>query len=380
MNGLYGFYRAKCIEADIDDNDYGAIRVWIPDLHTDLDPDKTDDVGLIALPGNNPVGGRNNENENSYGWGTIMIPRPGDWIWVFFEAGDSSKPFYFTALNIKNAKIPPEHRINQEGSKPTEPHTIYTVLKTYKGRSVVVADSPDLERIEISGKYQSGAATDEGRDSTDPYTIDGNQTTILFDERAGKEKVLVRTHKGDFFHIDVDEQKLQAYFKEDITIKTDANLHLQVAQDMHVHVLGNLYEEIGEETHRKSGGSIYEQTDSNKNTTVSGNNSIAVSGHHNEIVSGNSSESVSGNKSTGVTGNAIDEVTGNLELKSVGNMNQQSAAMINMLAAGTINTDASQRMDQSGAAQPVSGTAASPAQSTPATLPKPIDPEGGRDT
>ena len=202
MGGLFGFYRAKCIEADIEDNDYGAVRVWIPDLHTDLDPDGIEDVGLIALPGNNPVGGRNNEDENSYGWGTVMIPRPGDWIWVFFEAGDPSKPFYFSALNIKNAKIPPENRVNQEGSKPDEPHTIYTILKTHKGRSVIVADSPDVERIEISGKYQSGPATDEGGDSTDPYTIDGNQTTILFDERAsqvsGEEinEKLTQEHEG----------------------------------------------------------------------------------------------------------------------------------------------------------------------------------------
>jgi len=380
VGGLYGFYRAKCIEADIEDNDYGAVRIWIPDLHTDLDPDAPEDVGLIALPGNNPVGGRNDEDKNSYGWGIVMIPRPGDWIWVFFEAGDPSKPFYFAALNIKNSKIPPEHRINQEGSKPIEPHTIYTILKTHKGRSVVVADSSDVERIEISGKYQSGAATDSGGDSTDPYTIDGNQTTILFDERDGKEKVLVRTHKGDFFHIDVDEQKLQAYFKEDITIKTDANFYLQISQDMHIHVTGNMYREVEEETHIKSGGSIYEQTDSDKNTTVSGNNSTNISGNNNETISGNSSEFVSGNKSIGVSGNMIGEVAGNLELKSGGNMNQQSASMINMLAARTINTDASQRMDQSGATQPVSGTVSQPATAIPVTLAKPIDPEGERDT
>jgi hypothetical protein len=51
-------------------------------------------------------------------------------------------------------------------------------------------------------------------------------TTILVDERDGKQKVLIRTYKGDFFHIDVDEQNLQAYFENDIVIKCNNDLKI----------------------------------------------------------------------------------------------------------------------------------------------------------
>jgi len=397
--GLNGFYRAKCLEANIDNNDYGAIRIWVPDLHTDLDPDAPETTGLIALPGNNPVGGRNNTEKGSYGWGTIMVPRPGDWIWVFFEAGDPSKPFYFAALNIKNSKLPPEHRLNQEGVLPDEPHTVYTIIKTHQGRSIVVADSPDIQRIEISGKYQSGPATDENGDSTDPYTIDDNQTTILFDERTGKEKVLIRTHKGDFLHIDIDEQKLQAYFAEDITIKTDANLHIQVAGDVHYKVTGNVYEEVIEERHSKIGGSYYVQTDTDIHTTVSGNVLNNVTGNQDELVGGNLSEAISGNKGVDV-GGKLDQNIGadksekvgaklgidvgaKLDIKTGTDFNIDVGAAYGLNAAADIITMGARRMDQTSPPPPAVPTPAAPAAPTPATPmtpPTPIDPEGDRDT
>lgn len=412
MARLYGFYRAEVTEVNIEDNNYGAIRVFIPDLmcseeDPSYDPAK---MGLIALPGNNPVGGRNLTNEGSYGWGTVMVPRVGDWIWVFFEAGDPSKPFYFAALNIKNTKLPPENR------DVIDPNTVYTLLKTYNGRSVVVADSEDVQRIELTGKYQDGPANEADGEGLDVYTIDQNQTTILFDERSGQEKILIRTHKGDFLHIDVDEQQLQAYFLNDISIKTDGNLHLQVTQDVHFSVGGNMYTEIGKENHSTINGNSYKQiyedkhervlgssyegVETDKHLNVTGDFNIQSDGGYNITVGSDLSISTGSNYGLSVGGNSSEDVTGtgsmkigtNLAIESVkfdakasGMMSLEAGAAYNLLAGGMIMTQGSMRMDQAGA-PPSSGvitppsSPTSPTKAENAAVPQPIDPEGDRDT
>ena len=317
---LFGFHRAEVKEVDInidsEKNDYGAIRVFIPDFMTPDDPNyDPDTMGLIALPANNPVGGRNNRNEGSYGWGTVMMPRVGDWVWVFFEAGDPSKPFYFSALNIKNTKLPPENRGVEE------PHTVYTLLKTYDGRSIIVADSSDVQRIELTGKYQDGPAEQPDGDDTSPYLIDDNQTTILFDERSDKEKILIRTHKGDFLHIDVDEQKLQAYFAEDIVIKTDANLHLQVASDVHFQVGGNIYTEILEDSHMIVNGDRFEHTYGDKNERILGDLYEVVETNKNVKITGDSLIDIGGENGITIGGDWAVEVSGDSGIKISGSLN-----------------------------------------------------------
>jgi hypothetical protein len=393
---FFGFHRAEVTEVDIkledENNDYGAVRVFIPDIMTIDDPVyDPSKMGLIAFPANNPVGGRNDQNDGSYGWGTVMVPRVGDWVWVFFEAGDPSKPFYFSALNIKNTKLPPENR------DVTEPHKVYTLLKTYDGRSIIVSDSSDVQRIELTGKYRNGNAEEPDGDDTDPYTIDDNQTTILFDERSGKEKILIRTHKGDFLHIDVDEQQLQAYFTDDIVIKTDANLHLQVANDVHFKVGGNMYTEIDKDKHCTVSGSIYRQSFEDRHERVLGNLYESIEGDMNIKVTDDLNIEVGGDFSLKSTGKINEESGTNIsiksgvnyaldavkiDIKSSGVMSIESGAAYNLLAAGTITTHGTMRMDQAGAPAS-SGTITSPTSPTEAenaTPSSPEDPEGERDT
>jgi|GEM_PF-2771439 len=393
---LFGFHRAEVTEVDIriddENNDFGAIRVFVPDLMTPDDPNYDPaTMGLIAFPANNPVGGRNDTNEGSYGWGTVMVPRVGDWVWIFFEAGDPSKPFYFASLNIQNAKLPPENRGVEE------PHKVYTLLKTYDGRSIIVSDSSDVQRIELTGKYQDGPSEQPEGDDTDPYSIDQNQTTILFDERDNKEKILIRTHNGDFLHIDVNEQKLQAYFSEDIVIKTDANLHIQVASDVHFQVGGNMYTEILKDKHSTINGSIYRQAFEDRHErvlgdlyeSVEGDTHIKITGKLNletgsdiGIKSGGKlSEEAGSDVSIKTSANyAVD--TSKVDIKSSGLISVDAGGAYNLLAGGVITTHGTARSDQAGA-PPSSGSISAPNSPTVAenaTPPSPMDPEGERDT
>jgi len=220
---LYGFYRARVVE-NKDKEQFGRVLVWIPDLM----PDIPDNEGIWARPANNPLGGRNTqyESDNHY-MGTCYIPRKGSYVWVFFETGNINRPYYFGGLDIEHSKVLPE---NQVGSNFQDK---WTIFKSHEGRTIIISDDPDDARVEITGKKRKLTTPPSG-DVSSVYTIDTNQTTILLDERSGTEKILIRTHKGDFLHIDIDERKLQVSFESDILIKTNGKFQVTAMDDIDI--------------------------------------------------------------------------------------------------------------------------------------------------
>jgi len=220
---LYGNYRAVVVN-NKDKDKFGRVLIWIPDLMESVDPTK----GIWARPANNPIGGRNKQSDTDHHFmGTSYIPRKGAWVWVFFEAGNINRPYYFGALDLENTKVLPENQLG------TNYQDKWTLFKSHDGRTIIISDDPDDARTEITGKKRKMNTPPTG-DTNSVYEIDENQTTILFDERDGTEKILVRTYKGDFIHIDIDEQSLQIYFKEDITIKTDGKFLLTAEDDINI--------------------------------------------------------------------------------------------------------------------------------------------------
>lgn len=309
----FGMYRAVVVDNE-DKQQFGRVLVWIPNLMPEVDRTK----GIWARPANNPVGGRNKEDdEDNYYMGTSYIPKKGSWVFVFFEGGNINKPYYFGALDLENTKVLPE---NQVGENPDDK---WVVLKSSAGRAIVVSDDTDDERVEITGKKRQISSPPSG-DTDSVYTIDDNMTTILFDERDSQQKILIRTYKGDFFHIDVDEQKLQVEFKSDIIIKTEGKF--QVTADDDIDILSK-------------GGDV---------------NIEAKSGEINEK-----------------TGSGLNvESGGAMNLKAANDLNYQSTANINGLAGGVMSHDGATLSEQSGSASPASGASSASEAS----------PQGERDT
>jgi hypothetical protein len=245
MDGYFGFYRARVTEVDLPSGkEFGAVRVFIPDImdidiDSDINPFKD---GLIAYPANSPVGGRNLEDleKKSYYQGCVYVPPKGSYVWVFFERGCLDYPYYLGSFNSECSKLPVENVLDHNGRSISEPSKVFTILKTREGRSIIVSDDEGTQRIEICGKKRNiNSSDDPSGNSYSAYTIDNNMTTILLDERDGKQKLLVRTYLGDFIHIDIDERKLQLSFENDINIKTNGNFSLDVAKDIHVKSSGN---------------------------------------------------------------------------------------------------------------------------------------------
>jgi hypothetical protein len=336
---LYGNYRAKVVD-NKDPEKYGRVRVWIPDLMPQIEDSK----GLWARPANNPIGGRNkpanvdyiksygrrlgirtdldlafdveeerDKYQDNFFAGTSYIPPISSWVWIFFEAGNINRPYYFGALDLENAKVLAE---NQQGSNYEDK---WTIFKSHEGRTIVISDDPDDERVEITGKKRYIANPPSG-DSWSVYAIDKNQTTILLDERYGKEKLLIRTYRGDFIHIDIDDQDLEIEFSRDIHIKNGGNLFVTSAGDMHF----------------LSGKSIHITAKDEINIASGHRMNIESGEEYNRKVNSHSVEQVGGTK--------ITLVAEDLFLQTEGEQH--------IIAGGDINTDANEEInDNSGLAQ-----------------------------
>ena len=260
-----GFFRA-IVNDNNDPEMFGKVKVFIPDI---MDPDIVDhSKGLWAFPANNPMGGRSPDNQGANYSGTSYVPRKGSWVWVFFESKNPNRPYYFGALDIAASKVLPECQVG------AQPFNKWVIFKSQDGRCIVVSDDPDDERIEITGK-KSAITEPPAGDTNSVYTIDGNQTTILLDEREGKEKILIKTYKGDFFNINVEARELHAQFESDIRIYTKGSMHLQSAKDINIKCSGDLKVQGSASTSITSDGDLDLQG-SNVNTSAGGN--IVLSG------------------------------------------------------------------------------------------------------
>jgi len=223
MENIYptGFHRAQVID-NKDFSNYGRVKVWIPDYMPRVQSNK----GIWARPANLPIGGRNKENSCGY-IGMSFIPPVGSWVFIFFENGNLNRPYYFGSLQLENTETLPENRV---GLNPQEK---WVIFKSTQGRCIVVSDDQSDARVEITGEKRQITDFPAG-DTNSVYTIDGNQNTILLDERPGKEKVLIRTRKGDFIHVDIDERQLQISFNGDIKVKTSGTMFFEAEKQINI--------------------------------------------------------------------------------------------------------------------------------------------------
>jgi len=296
---LYGNYRAKVVN-NRDKELFGRVMVWIPDLM----PEISDSIGIWARPANNPMGGRNKsignppkkprttrggslaenweyqealddyqEAASNFYQGSSFIPANGSWTWVFFEAGNINRPYYFGALDLENAKVLPE---NQLGSSF---EAKWTLFKSHAGRAIVVSDDPDDERVEITGKKLLLTEPPSG-DTFSVYRIDENQNTILLDERDDTEKLLIKTRKGDFIKLSIKDRTLEIQVADNVEIKSGGHILVTSSGDQHFLAGGNMYLTAGAGIHMVAGGSINQEAGDEYNYKCGSNSNEIIGAIH----------------------------------------------------------------------------------------------------
>jgi len=364
---VFGNYRAVVVD-NKDPEKFGRVKVWIPDLMPEVD--RSD--GIWARPANNPLGGRNLEdNSDHHFMGSSYIPRKGAWLFVFFESGNVNRPYYFGALDLENTPVLPE---NQLGSNYQDK---WTIFKSHEGRVIVVSDDDDDERVEITGKKRKMIERNQKPtgDTQSVYEIDDNMTTILLDERDGKEKLLIRSHKGDFIHFDIDERKIQIQMEDDVEIEWKNNFYLTVENDI------NIVSRNGDVFFQAQNGSINVKAGTNESKEQIRTRNINVTAEE-DINILSEYEDIFVEAEVG----SLQVKTGTDLLTSAGGdhseLTQQDHIIgavdsMHRIAGNTINHDAGGiKYEQSGTSQP----AIVPSDATPATSATEATPEGKRNT
>ena len=253
----FGFYRAKVVD-NKDPEKYGRVKLWIPDTMPEIEDSK----GIWAFSANNPASGRNSDGESKF-YGSSYIPLKDSWVFCFFEQGNPNRPFYFCGLDISAVKVLPECQLGSNYEQK------WVIFKSKDGKCIIISDDPDDARVEITGKKRNLSNPPEG-DTGSVYTIDGNQTTILLDERSGKEKILIKTHQGDFLNIDVTGRKLDARFQNDINIKSNQSINIQATNNINIKAGANLNASAASNLSLKASANLNAQAGGNMNNLASG--------------------------------------------------------------------------------------------------------------
>ncbi len=227
MEQYFGNYRSKVVDNE-DPENRNRVKIWCPDTMPEVDESK----GLWAWSANNPVGGRNSEGtDDNHFMGSSYIPKKDSWVWVFFELGNPNRPHYWGAVDIE-APEDSKTALPEVRGKKQSPDK-WVIFKSHEGRAIVISDNADDARVELTGKKDSLAEPPHG-DEGSVYTVDGNQTVILLDERSSSEKLLIRSHKGDFINFDIKRQKLQIKCEKDIIIESGGSIHLKAGSDIKI--------------------------------------------------------------------------------------------------------------------------------------------------
>jgi len=396
----YGFYRGKVIDSH-DLKKLGRVKLWIPDLMPEGAAEEMDPClkGLWAHPANNAMGGRNLPDmmgdicEFDEGWyqGSCLIPPEGSWMWIFFENGDPNWPYYFAAADTGARKVLPENQQGPDWEKK------WTVIKTRRGRVLICSDDEDDERVEITGKKRLITNEPDGDDDS-VFTIDENQTTILMDERAGHEKLLIRDYRGNYINLRTNDEgvqdQLHIYMQDDIHVETLKNLYIKTGEGMHVengtvhklHATGAI--DIKSDAALSETAQIIHRTSLSDDIRTAATKIADTAG---TVAIRNAGESIKDNAATACSrsteGNISDFATGNIKLKSTGMtdilsdaaMKITGTATLNLTSTGPVNVNGSVTNTQCGAVAAVAAVSIQEVlTATEATLATPADPYGER--
>ena len=264
---IHGIYRGICTENNIEGNKYGAIRINIPELCTEFEPNYgSEKYGLIAYPKNNAMGGYSSENPESSYSASLCVPLVGSYVQCEFENGSPDSLYYLGPWTMKGCEVPPENQGVEDPAK------VYLLGKSGDGRSVILCDSPDEARTEITGKRHMLSGGGAGN-SESSYTITGNMNTIIISEKNGNEKILIANRSGDFINFDVTNRMIQISCLNDIRISTQGKLQLSAGDGIIINTKSlNV---------SSSGGNTDITSEGNLNLTQTGDVNIKADGNIN---------------------------------------------------------------------------------------------------
>jgi hypothetical protein len=291
------------------------------------------------------------EIEDPYGnacgtGGRFVVPKRGNWVFVFFDGGNHMCPIYFAMAPMKRDWDTQKQWRNKEVDEKIKQLQAFrgkfdprakaepTEKETWAPKAVVnaVVGKPKIEIPEISQKYSN-------RDIS--CTTSANGTTIIVDNRLNKERIYV-IHKN-FLDLTDENGNKKIYVGSPNEASTDPNVacnyEIGVEGNHELHVLGNYNVYVKGNTFIQCDSNV--QIDAKKNVGIvsrEGDIDILVQkGNINTNVFGNCDINVQKNANIKVNSDANLLVQGNLKATVNGTSDFLLKGEVKIQTSGTLN-------------------------------------------
>lgn len=288
--------------------------------------------------------------------GQFVVPKRGNKVFLFFEAGNPMKPIYFAmATDARDWRTQKDVVGADIFQKLAQLKAFSTDFLTEEAKNLDTTPAP-------KDNWASGALVDSKTKSPsitispiisehpnkDMYSVTSpNGTTIIIDNSKGKEKLYL-IHKNTIDHIDQDgnkklyvgksHSKLNAFTTESET-NIPCNFEIGVEGNHDIYVAGNWKVYAIGDIGIKSQGNI--QIESAKNVGISVQNGdidlIVKNGNINAQVAGNINANVTENANIKVDGNCNVKIAGDLKASIGGAANITCTTNTNIQTKGDMN-------------------------------------------
>ena len=219
---------SKCYRAKVIDDNYknggsgvapGSVKVNVEDWNADSG--KPAEIWAYPLNGFF-LGSDSGKNQNV---GQCLIPPKGSDVWVAWEdpvkdTNNGGIAWYFGSCGFNNKRTIPK-----ENSSRSEPQKTYTLVRTPKGRGIIVSDDTNLSGIVIRCKNESNGSL-----------VNSSDMSITLDENS-VNKIVIKSGNGkQFITMDKDNNLISLVqggseiLMEDSQIKISSN-HIVLLAD-----------------------------------------------------------------------------------------------------------------------------------------------------
>lgn len=194
---------------------YGRVKIFVPDI---MDEEDKEDP-MWFLPGNQIIGGQNDDTENPF-FNSQFIPSIGSWWIVKFEEGNPENGYYIRPLQLMNTVLAPEF---QTGKNPN----LKSGFRFKNGQVIIISDDDEKEVNDNNEDEESYMLEEDKRVEItgtkriigEVYQILNNQKTILIDERKNREKILIEDQKGNSIMISTQTDNIMITANKNIIIQ-----------------------------------------------------------------------------------------------------------------------------------------------------------------
>lgn len=184
----------------------GKIGLFIPELQGVENNSKSN--AIWAMPANSPFSGATSGSSN-INCGSIIVPPEGTEVFCFLEDDNPEMCYYLCGPMYDNSNCMPI-----EGKVGSDYENNYVLMKSPKGRAIIVSDESTNQSIVIKGKCTASTST----------LYQSGDMAVILDEGSKGNVITIQTGTGSqYIKLNKDSGE--------ILIQNNSSVYIQMTSD-----------------------------------------------------------------------------------------------------------------------------------------------------